>query len=422
MPTTVQDSRRLSGVEDVHGFVKRVCFKTGPPGTVGIESEWFVVDPTDPDRTVLIPELQNALAGRAMPRRSLVTFEPGGQLELSSAAAPDLSSVCRDLAADLAVARAAVASSGLRLLAQGTDPRRAPRLQTLGPRYDAMRTYFAAGGDAGEAMMTSTAAVQICLDAGVDDVDVTRRWRLAYSLLPVLLATFANSPWRLGRPTGLRSSRYAIWSAIDRTRTAVPLGDDPVEAWASYALAARVMLVRTEREPWIADPGCTFEDWVRGRTELPAPTEADLAYHLTTLFPPVRPRGWFELRFLDALPDGLWQVAVAVTTALLEDAAVGDAAAEVGCSVAGLTPMAMRDAVGDRRLQRAAERCLDLATDALPRLGAADLVPAVSAFRERYTARGRCPADDLLDLVAAPPHPLTPAARITSPVGSSPLT
>src|SRR4051795_3168903 len=139
-------SPRLTDVEDVHGFVKRACFKTGPPGTVGIESEWFVVDPTDPDRSVPISELQKALAGRAMPRRSLVTFEPGGQLELSSAAAPDLLSACRDLEADLAAARSAPASAGLRAIAQGPDPRRPPQMQTLGPRYDAMRTFFARGG------------------------------------------------------------------------------------------------------------------------------------------------------------------------------------------------------------------------------------------------------------------------------------
>ncbi|NEC53224.1 ergothioneine biosynthesis glutamate--cysteine ligase EgtA, partial [Actinospica acidiphila] len=35
---------------------------------------------------------------------------------------------------------------------------------------------------------------------------------------------------------------------------------------------------------------------------------------------------------------------------------------------------------------------------ALPRLGAATvLVDRVAAFRDRYVARGRCPADDLLD-------------------------
>lgn len=32
------------------------------------------------------------------------------------------------------------------------------------------------------------------------------------------------------------------------------------------------------------------------------PTLDDLAYHVTTLFPPVRPRGFLEVSYLDAQP------------------------------------------------------------------------------------------------------------------------
>jgi glutamate--cysteine ligase len=388
---------QLSGVEDVQGFVKRVCFKTGPPGTVGLESEWFVCADDDPARHVDIGTVQQALDRTRLPYGSLVTYEPGGQLELSSAPAPDVSAVCSRLAADLAVARTALAEVGLGLVGQGVDPVRIPSMQVHGPRYSAMRRYFAAEGESGEAMMTSTAAIQVCLDAGRDDAQVARRWHLANALLPVLLATFANSPFRSGRPTGWRSTRYAVWSAIDPGRTRMPRGADPVEAWARYALAARVMLIRTEVGPWVADPGITFAEWMSSETPYPPPTEDDFAYHLTTLFPPVRPRGWFEIRYLDQLPDGLWQAAAAVTTALIEDEVAGDRALDAVEPVAALTPVAMRSAVSDPRLHRAAERCLEAATDALPRLGAADLVEAVEGFRERFTSRGRCPADDLLE-------------------------
>jgi glutamate--cysteine ligase len=291
-------------------------------------------------------------------------------------------------------------------------------VQTIGPRYTAMQTFFARAGVAGEAMMSGTAALQVSLDAGADAADVARRWALTNSLAPVLSAAFANSPLRDGRPTGLASSRAAVWSGIDPSRTTVPTGADPAEAWARYALAARVMLVRTPDGPWIADPGCTFAEWVRGETALPPPTADDLAYHLTTLFPPVRPRGWYEVRYLDALPDGLWEVATAVLTALVEDRAVGDAATEAAASVAGLDDVAARDAVRDPRLRQAAERCLALACAALPRLGAAELVPAVAGFAEHYTARGRCPADDVLDAVRRGRIPYAPAVRcLTRPTG-----
>ena len=47
------------------------------------------------------------------------------------------------------------------------------------------------------------------------------------------------------------------------------------------------------------------------------PTAGDLEYHLSTLFPPVRPRGHFELRMIDAQPGDGWVVPLAVASALL---------------------------------------------------------------------------------------------------------
>ena len=49
------------------------------------------------------------------------------------------------------------------------------------------------------------------------------------------------------------------------------------------------------------------------------PTLADLDYHLTTLFPPVRPRGYIEIRCIDALPDRWWPALVATLAATLLD-------------------------------------------------------------------------------------------------------
>ncbi len=65
--------------------------------------------------------------------------------------------------------------------------------------------------------------------------------------------------------------------------------------------------------------GMTFGDWLQHGHPLGWPTEADLAEHLTTLFPPVRPRGWFEIRTIDALGDDCWPRAVELTAALLLD-------------------------------------------------------------------------------------------------------
>jgi len=44
----------------------------------------------------------------------------------------------------------------------------------------------------------------------------------------------------------------------------------------------------------------------------------------------------------------------------------------------------------------AARACFAAARDALPRMGASDLVPLVDAYLERYVEPGRSPAAELL--------------------------
>jgi len=131
--------------------------------------------------------------------------------------------------------------------------------------------------------------------------------------------------------------------------------------------------------------------------ELGWPTLDDFDYHLTTLFPPVRPRGWLELRMIDSLPDPWWRVAAAVATALLEDAAAGAAAREAvtRAGVADHWRSAARHGLADPALRAAAQAVFPAALSGLGRLGAdRATVAAAEAFHDRFVARGRCPADD----------------------------
>ena len=369
-------------LDDVYEHISGVCFKTGPPGQVGAETEWFVVDRQAPDRHVPIGRLRTAMeAAGPPPAGSRITYEPGGQLELSSLPQRGVVAARAALAADIAHVGDHLARDGLALAGRGADARnlREPFFQLDEGRYRCMRAYF---GEAGLAMMCATASLQVCLDIGADDKDATRRWRLAHALGPVLVAAFANSPWN-----GSRSVRQVIWEGLDRGRTAPVVGDDPVSAWATYALDARVMLLR---KGWVPNPGMTFREWLTdGR-----PDVTDLAYHLTTLFPPVRPQGWLELRMIDALPEPYWPVPIAVVTALIDDPLAADLAAEAAEPVADRWREAARDGLTDPALARAARRCFGAALDALPRLGAAALVPLVADYADRFVARGRCPADE----------------------------
>ena len=393
-------TERLRDCAAVQGYVERVCFKTGPPGLVGAELEWLVAFATDPGDAVPIPLLKDLLDGAGRPPRgSRITYEPGGQLELSSPAFRGPTACWQALTEDAEHVRRPLAEAGLALLPTALDPFRRPRRQLSHPRYDAMEAYFAAISQpdrhVGPLMMNSTASVQVNLDIGVDRDDAFRRWRLLHDLGPVMIGVFANSPVHAGQPTGWRSGRQWVWQHLDRDRTAIPRGVDPVTAWAEYALDARLMLLQRDDGDWSLEPGATFRD----RLDWPdPPTTADLQVHLTTLFPPVRPRGWFEVRYLDAQPWQWWPVPVAVLSALLDDPIASAAAAEA-CRGVSDWEAAGRDGIAAPGLQDAGQACFEAALAAMRRSGEhPDLVALVAAFRDRYVRSGRSPADDPLEV------------------------
>jgi glutamate--cysteine ligase len=420
--------------EHIHG----ICLKTGPPRRVGVELEWLVRDAADPALPVTAERIAAAAsafgaapapdataegslpaprypssalpssgAPGVLPSGALLTAEPGGQLELSSLPADSLADCVSATARDLAALRVACADAGLELAGYGIDPDRPPRRLLDAPRYRAMEAFFDRRGPWGRRMMCSTASVQVSLDAGDDGDGITglrSRWRLVHAIGPVLVAAFANSPLRTGRPTGWQSTRQQAWAHMDPGRTRVPRmsqGGDPRDAWARYALDAQVMCVRLPGSAdWSAPPGLTLRDWVRGTDGvLPPPTCDDIGYHLSTLFPPVRPRGHLELRMIDAQPGDGWIVPLAVATALADDPRAADeamAATEPLAAIGG-DPW-LRAAwlgPGDPVIGRASRECFEAALRALDRMGApVAITRAVDAFIDRYVSRNRCPADE----------------------------
>ena len=166
-----------------------------------------------------------------------------------------------------------------------------------------------------------------------------------------MIAIAANSPVLGGGFTGWQSTRQRVWSQLDSARCGPVLGesgDDPASDWARYALRAPVMLVHNP-EPTPVTQWVPFADWADGRVLLGdrRPTIADLDYHLTTLFPPVRPRGFLEIRYLDSVPDAIWPAVVFTLATLLDDPAAADIAAEATESVATAWDRAAQVGLGD---------------------------------------------------------------------------
>ncbi len=373
------------------------ALRPGRLGTVGLELERHAVDLQRPAAVISWQRLRSAVDGLEFPAGSRLTMEPGGQLELSTAPEPDVAAAVTALSTDDAVLREALRAAGLGLHAAGTDPVRPPVRIHPGDRYAAMAAYFAAAGYApdGATMMASTASLQVNVEAGPES-GWAERVAHVHRLMPALLALSACSPLLRGEHRGVRSERNAVWQRLDPGRCAPFVGHgDPAGAWASFALAAPVMLLRDEttgafrpmreRVPLVS--------WLTGERELGdrRPTRADLELHCTTLWPPVRLRGFLELRLLDAVPARWWPGLAAITVAVLDDAQAADRAAEAAEPVARRSAAAVAIGLTDPQLAAAAQGVIHAALPAVP----TELRPAAEDWAE-LVASGRTPADLVL--------------------------
>jgi glutamate--cysteine ligase len=383
-------------------YIAETCLIDGPLGRVGLEVEAHCFDPADPFRRPSWDEITTVLKSLSpLPGRSAITVEPGGAVELSGPPCDGVLPAIDAMARDQAVLRSAFQGAGLGLVFLGADPLRPAKRVNPGARYRAMEQFFAASdsGVAGAAMMTSTAAIQVNLDAGPQAGWAARVW-LAHALGPTMIAIAANSPMLSGEFSGWLSTRQRVWGAMDSARCGPILGAsgvDPATDWARYALKAPVMLVHNPDAVPVTHY-VPFTDWADGRVLLGdrRPSVADLGYHLTTLFPPVRPRQWLEIRYLDSVPDAVWPALVYTLVTLLDDPAAADLAAEAVEPVATAWDTAARVGLGDKRLYAAANKCVAVAAERVP----AELGEAMQRLL-RSVELGRCPGDDFSDRVIA---------------------
>ena len=252
---------------------------------VAVEQELLVADATT---GAAVPIERVRHAARTAAAAQYLGFEPGGQLELSLPCAPDLATLTRTLDTLTDDLRRHLTAADIRTQALPVDPRTEDQvpLQLTSPRYVAMQDHFDTIGPAGRRMMRRTASTQVCLDwwPGRDGAE---QWRVLNLAGPFLAAAFARSAGPDGRLT--------TWLDVDPARTGFDdrllYGDNPVAAYTSFAAGATVF------------------------------TTGGPAEHLTTLFPPVRPRGnYLEVRFLDVQePDAAGYVAAVLASLLYDD-------------------------------------------------------------------------------------------------------
>jgi glutamate--cysteine ligase len=326
-----------------------------------------------------------------IPGVGVFSFEPGGQLELSTEAFYSVDDLIAAVERILRPLARDAEEMGIALLTRGMDARNqvddVPFVVTS-QRHRRLRAHYDRIGPWGARMMVLSAALHVNLDLGGRPV---RRWWVANRMAAVLTALFANSPG----PTDpgeeeARSTRAEQWRRLDPSRTGLFGADDDARGrYLAFALGALDFLgtpegeaVRPFRAAW--EEGADLSRW---------------RAHLSTLFPEVRPRGYMEIRSVDALRPAWYSVPLVLAVGLLYDPS-GLARAEEVLPPADLTLLARagRQGVRDTALRDAALEAFDVALsgarDLGPRMVGGQSLERAEEFRRRFVAQRRDPGDE----------------------------
>lgn len=241
-------------------------------------------------------------------KRSSVTLEPGGQLELSGKFCCDVACSWRDLNRYRQHIVTMGHELGLVFLGLGVHPFTSlDKINWLSkPRYKIMAPYMLKSGDMGQRMMKQTAGTQVNLDFS-DEADCVRKLRVAQWLSPVSYALFANSAILEDHPTDFLSLRGEIWSRTDSDRCGLIdqllKATESLDGFIDYALDVPLyFLLRGDKYLDMTGQRITFRHYLDSGWQGELATIDDWNLHLSTLFTEVRLRPQIEVRTADSLP------------------------------------------------------------------------------------------------------------------------
>ncbi|HZS46868.1 MAG TPA: glutamate-cysteine ligase family protein [Blastocatellia bacterium] len=232
-----------------------------------------------------------------------ITLEPGGQIELSGWPRKTIKEIESDLNLYLSRLHEISEENGFIFLAAGFDPVRTLQEQNWIPkkRYKLMKPYLAEKGARAWDMMTRTCAIQANLDYE-NEIDLAKKFLLGNRLGPIIAAIFANSPFQEGKPSGYKSTRYAVWLETDCDRTGVSpaaTGKFSVDQFVDYALSVPMFFVRRDGT-YINLLGRQFDQFLDGELIEEVPKMQDFVDHLTTIFTDARIKPHVEVRSADS--------------------------------------------------------------------------------------------------------------------------
>ena len=240
---------------------------------------------------------------------SSITLEPGGQIELSGEPKKNLFQTCLEVNSHQHELNSVSNNLDINYMGMGFIPKWEIADIEMMPkaRYKIMSEYMKKVGSKGLDMMFRTATIQANLDFD-SEKDMIKKFRVALSIQPAIIALYANSPFVSGKLTDFLSYRSWVWRNTDEDRCGIlPLVFDEgfsFESYVDYLLDVPMYFIRREGK-YIDCSGLSFKKFLAGnikKLSSETTTMDDWNDHLTVVFPEVRLKKYLELRGADGGP------------------------------------------------------------------------------------------------------------------------
>ncbi len=240
--------------------------------------------------------------------KSSITLEPGGQIELSGAPFSNLFQTCKEVNSHQDELNKVCKNLNIQFMGIGVLPKwEVVDLPSMPKeRYNIMRRYMPKVGKNGIDMMLRTTTIQANFDYSSEE-DMVKKFRVAQSIQPLVIALYANSPFIGGKLTEYSSYRSYIWTETDNDRCGIlPFVYDKsfsFERYVDYLLDVPMYFV-VRNSNYIDLTGKSFRDFLTKNIKGIdiEPKIDDWEMHMTTVFPEVRLKSFIELRGADGGP------------------------------------------------------------------------------------------------------------------------
>lgn len=235
--------------------------------------------------------------------QTLVTLEPGCQLEVSFFYTSDLDAIESAYHKAMAPIIAFVEKQGYEVVYSGgiptVDVDAFDRIEK--ERYHLMEQYFQKSGTRGKEMMKGTASVHVSIDYA-DEADYVKKYRMANILHPIFAFLCFHTPQYAGKVNTDVLLRDSIWAHTDKDRCRIvdDLFSDQFgyQSYANYVEKTPLILMHTKEDEFISvgDETCQEVAKTYGYSQ-----EA-IAHYLSMVFPNIRTKNFIEIRSADSMP------------------------------------------------------------------------------------------------------------------------